>query len=331
MPHLYAKNFGQFSGSVLRSYLPDLPFVISTKEGYDRMLGINIPSFYWGGTGSFSSIHIEDSGLDSCNLFHFGSVGAVKLWLVIAPGSSDPFRRLIQRCVNKLISSDLHRRKDARIYSTWEPKCRFPLNHKNILVTPALLTRNCINHEVIVQRPGDLVYVREGIYHAVVNIGAGLSEAVNVGSLSWNMSAHLSHYCCCRGSHVDGSIPINPKYAAKITPLISSAVSCTVGSCVSIAPSPSAAAQHSLCHTTPGPVPDAYVCSFCRNRFTSDGAVLHHEALVCRQRSVTCFCGRVVKFDSYRKHLRRSGHPKFPPFGPVFNLGKQASENSSLP
>lgn len=316
-PHLYARNFGQFSGSILRSYLKDLPYVLSTEEGYPPMPGINIPAYYWGGSDSFTDLHLEDRALDSCNVFHFGTPGAVKLWLVIAPEGSQPLRELVQRCVCRLLQSDRCRKKEDRIYSCWGPECSFPLNHKNIFITPRLLTKYRINHEVVVQRPGDLIYVKEGIYHAVLNIGAGLAESVNVGSLSWNSSAHLAHFCRCRGSCINSSIKPNPKYAVKPTPLKCPAVPCNVGSCVSIAPSLPAALHHSSCHTTVGPVPDAYVCSLCRNRFTSQGDVLHHEALTCKNRSVTCVCGRTMKFNSLRRHLTNPSHPAVSPFGPA--------------
>lgn len=111
------------------------------------------------------------------------------------------------------------------ILSKWEENCAFPLHHKSLLLSTKFLKQNGIKYEIIIQKPGDMLYVGFGIYHQVINNNFNCSEAVNVGSLPWNMSAHLFHSCLCPDSEVQMILPnmkdnvnrVNKIFFAKIS------------------------------------------------------------------------------------------------------------------
>ena len=78
--------------------------------------------------------------------------------------------------------------------------CVLPLHHKNLVLTPRFLDEHQIRYEFLVQHPGDLVYVRYGILHQVINVGLNVAEAINVGSNAWNSGNDLKMLCPCKMS-----------------------------------------------------------------------------------------------------------------------------------
>ena len=139
------------------------------------MPGINTSMFYVGSTGSFTEMHVEDSLADSVNVIH---AGKGKIWMIID-------RRDYAR-TNEMVAQMLHNvsRDDVNGKSKTELKmCILPLQHKNLVLTPRFLDEHEIRYEFVVQKAGDLLYVRYGILHQVVNLGLNVAEAINVGPM----------------------------------------------------------------------------------------------------------------------------------------------------
>ena len=126
-------------------------------------------------------MHPEYGYLDSCNLVRWGTDGAEKLWLFIEPDYSKPFCDVLVKAVDDM-------RKKGGDVSSWLEGCAFPLHPKNLMVTQQFVKELGIQAQVVCQRPGILIYVRGGVFHQVLNTGILLSEAVNVGGSTWNVS-----------------------------------------------------------------------------------------------------------------------------------------------
>ena len=86
---------------------------------------------------------------------------------------------------------------DAREGKEWRDGCSVPLQHKRLLLTPALLRTTSVRFQVLGQKSGDLVYVGLNELHHVINLNVNLAEAVNVGSSLWNVAADRFRPCYC--------------------------------------------------------------------------------------------------------------------------------------
>ncbi|XP_058794831.1 uncharacterized protein LOC131666305 [Phymastichus coffea] len=118
--------------------------------------------------------------LDRVNVLHWG---ACRLWLVVQLH----FERALEiRLANHLT----HR-------GGYPPWCPMPTYHKEFMVLPSLLRKWSIPFEIIVQRPGDLVHLRDWVPHQIIDLGTNISETVSVGSVEWNMSADNSAFLNC--------------------------------------------------------------------------------------------------------------------------------------
>lgn len=56
--------------------------------------------------------------------------------------------------------------------------------------------------EVVVQHPGDAVYVGPSVTHQDINVGVGFAQAVNVGGPIWRPTARYFQPCDCKGCSV---------------------------------------------------------------------------------------------------------------------------------
>lgn len=66
-----------------------------------------------------------------------------------------------------------------------------------------------IEYEVIAQRPGDIVYVKPGTFHQVLNVNPNLAEAINFGDAAWNLANPIcARTCQCEFSKIS-VIPSN--------------------------------------------------------------------------------------------------------------------------
>ena len=59
------------------------------------------------------------------------------------------------------------------------------LKHKIYFITPLLLDKWNVPYTFVLQNPGDLFFIKRGTYHAVINLGKNIAEAVNYGSVEW--------------------------------------------------------------------------------------------------------------------------------------------------
>lgn len=182
------------SSSILKSYLSAVPWNIDPARNSPLLSceGINIPTFYISEDSSYTPMHPEDGYLDSCNLLHWGVPGACKVWIFVHRHDTSHLM-------------DAIRDEMAAWCTTGSPltvvgeACSLPLHHKVWALSTEFLVRHNIRHKAVVQEPGDLVFVGSGVYHQVINCGITLAEAVNVGSVAWNLLGHLFTTCGCQG------------------------------------------------------------------------------------------------------------------------------------
>ena len=194
---VYGKNFplGDTDYGV-KSALERVPY--NTNPAINDCLakcpGINVPTFYLAGQGSFTPIHQEDGFLDACNFVHWGDPSAKyhKLWLLVHPNDT-------YRCINAMRKdiAKLFPENDHLLEHVGDMGCSGPHYHKNIVVTAAWLKQRNIKFEIIDQRPGDLLYLAPTILHQVVNLSVNFAEACNVGSPMWNRVAEAFVGCTC--------------------------------------------------------------------------------------------------------------------------------------
>lgn len=134
---------------------------------------------YIGLKNSTTGLYIEDDNLCSVNV-HLG--GAPKLWLVID--------RTVRRMLTKTFADYLKKKLKGFV-------CPMSLEHKYYMIFPALLRQWQIPYKIIVQYPGDLFFIRSCTYHAVVNMGRNVADAVNIYSNLWNAN-YDSPICQCK-------------------------------------------------------------------------------------------------------------------------------------
>lgn len=128
--------------------------------------GVSFPFVYVGGLHSFFAMHIEDMSLPSLNYLHMGHP---KLWIVVAPFE-------VTRLSIILSNYGLH-----NVHRV----CVFKLTHKTSVVFPQLLVHHDIKFKIIIQEPGDFIFLAPNAAHTGGNMGVNLAEACNIGTLDW--------------------------------------------------------------------------------------------------------------------------------------------------
>lgn len=200
--------------SALDFLLKDVPYNISPSRNklLRACLGVNVPTFYISSDGSFTPIHPEDGYLDSCNLIRWGLPGACKIWLFVDRRDND---RMMRAVVAEIAA---WRRRGVRLAALGDG-CSLPLHHKVWALSTDFLDRYNIRYECVRQEPGDLVFVAGGVYHQVVNVGVTFAEAVNVGSVAWNLTGHLFTTCetCAAHGRPNGVRYIPPNEDVSVT------------------------------------------------------------------------------------------------------------------
>ena len=263
----YGMNFTA-RNDALPTPLSDAPFNILNgfHPHFDRSVGVNVPTFYLGGRMAFTEMHIQDGCLDSVNLIHWGEEGATKLWMFVAPSCNAKFTALLREKLAELRSGGErvpHRRG-----------CAAPYHHKNIVLAPELLRAHDIYFEVVTQRPGTVVYVREGVLHQVINTGINLAEAVNVGGGGWNHQIHAFQPCGCKAAAVV-AIPPNSRSYQIITSHSARFLKCPEPGCWHIAPTRAHLNQHARAHER-GEANPLLTCIICRSVFLGEALLLRH-------------------------------------------------------
>lgn len=100
-------------------------------------------------------------------------------------------------------------------YSGSKRVCPQSLEHKIYTISPRLLKKWGIPYKIVIQKSGDLFFIRSGTYHTVVNMGRNTAEAVNVGSDLWN--SNFDPPLCTCGDNRRKNVPKNKAivYTAK--------------------------------------------------------------------------------------------------------------------
>lgn len=204
----YAMNFeGEMTNWKFK--LGNLPVNINSSlssKGATELHGINIPSYYIGSPYSISSMHCEDGNLDAANLLLAGPNSGYKIWLIINPLYSYYLNALITLKIDEL-KKNIKSKKKQHYLTKWDSNCPTPFHHKSLVLTTKFLRTHNIKYKIVVQRPGDLIYIQPGVYHQVVNGNTNACEAVNVGSSLWQIAAHLFVSCRCSDRSIDYIIP----------------------------------------------------------------------------------------------------------------------------
>ena len=256
-------------------------------------------------------------------------VMAEKIWLFVHPAFSTAFIDAVYDTIERM-------REAKEDVSSWREGCPFPFHHKNIMITPEFLREYKIPYQMVCQRPGTLVYVREGVYHQVVNTGLMLAEAVNVGGPSWNCMSVQPRYKCPNGAIKP--IVRNCAYDEKVISFKVSYLPCRVDGCLHVAPTSGGlkahARQHSdranllscrfciftyvhqsalknrllSCHPEEHAKAEFTLCSTCGVLFNTPG--LRRHQLKCLGGDVTCDrCHRTYSSRGYRNHRKTCNFP----------------------
>ena len=178
-----------------------------------------------------------------------------KLWLFIHPRFYPRLCKAVQRRLQEL-------RAGGGVSVPSGEWCNTPGHHKNLVLTPKFLKGSDVPYQVVVQQPGTLIYVREGVLHQVLNTGVNLAEAVNVGSYSWNNMAHTFVACGCPYARVR-SIPPNPMAYQTGRGHTARVYECPRDGCLHSAATRAQAQQHARTHSRRGSDRPQIYCRVC--------------------------------------------------------------------
>ena len=169
---------------------------LNEEKNIKEMKGINTPMHYIGEKGSFTAHHEEDAGLSSMNLLKWGEP---KLWFII----HNKWRAEVENNIHEYIVENTNTTKKK----TDEKKiCTQVFQHKIFIATPNLLHTLKIPYSIVLQKPGDLFFIRRGTYHAVINLGTNVAEAINYGCDEWN-SGYEPLPCPCPENKKNDVVP----------------------------------------------------------------------------------------------------------------------------
>ncbi|KAJ8672141.1 hypothetical protein QAD02_003400 [Eretmocerus hayati] len=254
-----------------------------------RSPGINVPSLYAGLKGSCSAMHCEDGDLDSGNIHRYG---APKYWLFVHPHYNHHLRQRVLEAIRKSTKKDLTRK--------WLPGCGTPLHHKRLLLAPSLLREWDIPFEIHVQQPGQFIYIRDGVYHQVVNAGPCIAEAVNMGGALWSGGAHKFKSCGCNSSGKAEFVSGNPDVAFNVKTVPLKRHVCDSPGCDAYYFDLRELAAHKRAHTR-----TVHTCTICRRSFVRPSELRRHSKvhLPSEETRVQCsVCQGFVRKDYMRVH-----------------------------
>ena len=202
---------------------------------------------------------------------HWREEGAEKLWLFVSPRFNATLCRVVR---------DKLRELDAGGEQVpYNVECNTPLHYKNLVLTPAFLKANRIPYHVVSQRPGTLIYVREGVFHQVINTGLNLAEAVNVGGPGWNHAAHIFVACGCTGCSVEEISP-NPASYKTLTGHSTRLYECPKQGCLHTSATATQARQHTRVHVRGNSNRPQVFCHQCSLGFLSVACLTCHIGTV---------------------------------------------------
>ena len=137
-----------------KSFLQTRSSAIYPENENSIVEGVNTSMWYIGGSGSVTSLHVEDGDFASMNVL---LKGKPKIWGFI---DKKEFPVLALK-----VKSYLNIDKECRIY------------HKpGLVIHHNLLKEWGINMQYVIQKAGDMVYVGEATMHFVVNVGLNIAK-----------------------------------------------------------------------------------------------------------------------------------------------------------
>ncbi|KAJ8674815.1 hypothetical protein QAD02_010601 [Eretmocerus hayati] len=185
------------------------------------MPGINTSMFYVGGINSCSTVHREDGNAASVaivldTLDQKLRQYPCKLWVGIPDGQK--LEQAISRTVRAAPSSDEsssskvsrgRRKKGSHTKKLRRRRCSRLIHHKTAYVNARFLDRHGIRYFTFRQYVNDVVYVRPGVHHEVIQLTPNCLEAQNFGDAEWQIVTGHESLCGCDEQDVI-AIPKNP-------------------------------------------------------------------------------------------------------------------------
>ncbi|KAL0482014.1 lysine-specific demethylase [Acrasis kona] len=187
-PAIYASDIpgSLFEGDVCKTWnLQNLDTVLQKqfKKHNVCIPGVNSPFLYVGSYKSTFCWHTEDMELYSINYLHFG---APKTWYSIPLGHKKKFEDLARS-----------------MYPEEFKKCAQVLRHKNLLISPSVLSQNNIQVTKTTQQVGEFMITFPGGYHAGFNHGLNCAEATNFATRRWIQIGKEASRCVCDSETVN--------------------------------------------------------------------------------------------------------------------------------
>ncbi|KAF5521323.1 DNA damage-responsive transcriptional repressor RPH1 [Colletotrichum aenigma] len=145
-----------YAGPPLTSSIESFLHPGDALASMEAIAGGNSPYVYIGAKYSGTGWHDDDALLWSCNYVSFGW----KLWLVVAEHHRAKFEAFVRR--------------------HWKAnRCAQFVRHLSLFIGPSRLRKEGIDFVVHCAGPGDMVIIRPGQYHAVVNFSSCFATAIN--------------------------------------------------------------------------------------------------------------------------------------------------------
>ncbi|KAJ8672303.1 hypothetical protein QAD02_003562 [Eretmocerus hayati] len=193
----------------------------STNPNVAVMPGINTSMFYVGGINSCSTVHREDGNAASVavildTLDQELRQHPCKLWVGIPDGQK--LEQAISCTVRATPSSDDsssskvqrgRKKKKSRAKRVRRRRCSRLLHHKTAYVNAKFLDQQGIRYFTFRQYVNDVVYVRPGVHHEVIQLTPNCLEAQNYGDAEWQIVTGHESLCGCDQQDVI-AIPRNP-------------------------------------------------------------------------------------------------------------------------
>eukprot|EP01024_Parvocaulis_polyphysoides_P015087 TRINITY_DN1647_c0_g1_i1.p2 TRINITY_DN1647_c0_g1~~TRINITY_DN1647_c0_g1_i1.p2 ORF type:complete len:375 (-),score=37.72 TRINITY_DN1647_c0_g1_i1:235-1359(-) len=147
------------------------------QHGVPPIPGVTTPMTYFGMWKAFFTWHVEDADLYSINYHHFGEP---KIWYCVSPKHRKRFEEMA-----------------ATLFPDLSKSCKAFLRHKDILLSPKMLTSFHIPYKMAIQRPGEFIVLNAGAYHAGYNLGYNCAEAINFALDQWVDMGKQAVQCSC--------------------------------------------------------------------------------------------------------------------------------------
>ncbi|KAJ8686234.1 hypothetical protein QAD02_022028 [Eretmocerus hayati] len=286
-PYLYCYNLGSdHLPADFEGYLEKDPVIrrSSVDPSVNRLIntcpGINTSFLYIAGTLAFGEMNLEDPHLGSFNLVlthlnNYQSSWPAKLWIIAV--DNQKFIRVVRTVYKPPKKSS-------------ESICQYILHHKNLFISVDFLKKHGIRYEVILQAPGDCVYVFPGVFHQVINLTPNVAEAKNYGCGFWNkLVRHLTTCGCPLDQY--SLLPANPDLDVNISSRLLKAYICETPECDFVSWNKKLYDDHlKNDHPTPAPETKRYIVFYAKNLSLSptSRSISKLEYMIVSARLILC-------------------------------------------